>query len=238
MVLLNRPLPRRFPQRRIRVVPSSVGRRITASLHSNRKTHMIRSHPPDHSSAVEFGPFRLIPATALLLRDDRPIELGSRARGILLALVEKAGEVVSHADILDRVWPHTIVSGATLRVHMAALRRVLSRSSSDPDYIQNIHGHGYRFVIPVRRVNSCQPLPGTRVDRGHCDSRQSVTELMSMLVQCLEDSERLLNTARACLLEIREQAGAELTASGNHPVNEKRPCAPVARVQQISELYE
>jgi DNA-binding winged helix-turn-helix (wHTH) protein len=102
-----------------------------------------------------FGPFRFIPSRKLLLCSDSPVEVGDRARAVLLALVERPGEIIACADIVARVWSRAIVGSGTLRVHIAALRKALARCASEPIYIENIHGHGYRFAVPVRRI--CVP---------------------------------------------------------------------------------
>jgi hypothetical protein len=53
--------------------------------------------------AFSFGPFRLLPRQNLLLQDGNPIPLGSRAFEILVALVERAGEVLNrNTPRLDR----------------------------------------------------------------------------------------------------------------------------------------
>jgi len=44
---------------------------------------------------IAFGSFRLLPSQHLLLEGDKPVALGSRAMDILLALVEKSGELVT-----------------------------------------------------------------------------------------------------------------------------------------------
>jgi DNA-binding response OmpR family regulator len=49
-----------------------------------------------------FGPFRLSPRRQLLLKGDTPVPLGSRAFEILLALVERAGEVVDKNSLMTR----------------------------------------------------------------------------------------------------------------------------------------
>ena len=51
---------------------------------------------------VSFGPYRLLAAQRVLLEDDKPVRLGSRAFDILTALVERAGEVVSKEDLIAR----------------------------------------------------------------------------------------------------------------------------------------
>jgi len=44
---------------------------------------------------VSFGPFHLCVPARRLLRDEVPLVIGSRALDILIALLERAGEIVS-----------------------------------------------------------------------------------------------------------------------------------------------
>jgi hypothetical protein len=74
---------------------------------------------------VSFGPFRLLPTQFLVLEGDKSVPLGSRALEILIALVERAGELVSKQELTDRVWPNVFVGPANLTVHISALRRAL-----------------------------------------------------------------------------------------------------------------
>jgi len=103
---------------------------------------------------ITFGPFRLYPQQRLLFRADAPLRLGSRAREILLILVERAGDVVKKRELLARVWPNIIVGEGSLRVHIAALRKALRDSQEGMRYIENVTGRGYRFVAPLRRVGT------------------------------------------------------------------------------------
>src|SRR5262249_8669128 len=102
--------------------------------------------------AIAFGPFRLLPAQRTLFEDDRPLRLGSRALDILIALAESAGELVSKDDLVARAWPKAFVEDANLRVHVAALRKVLGEGPSGSRYIATVPGRGYRFVAPVERL--------------------------------------------------------------------------------------
>lgn len=72
--------------------------------------------------------------------------MGSRALDILIALVIRAGEVVSNRDLIKLVWRDVVVDESCLRVHISALRKALSCSESDTRYISNIPGRGYSFV--------------------------------------------------------------------------------------------
>ena len=98
---------------------------------------------------VSFGPFCLLPTQFLLLEGGRPVPLGSRALEILIALLERRGELVSKRDLTARVWPNLFVDPSNLTVHMSALRRALRDGRDGHRFIINIKGRGYRFVGSV-----------------------------------------------------------------------------------------
>lgn len=104
------------------------------------------------SVIAAFGPFRLSPAKRRIERDGAPLELGDRALDILIVLVEHAGEVVSHKELLAHVWRDLVVSPGNLRVHMSALRKALDDGEDGARYIENVTGQGYCFVAPVTRA--------------------------------------------------------------------------------------
>ena len=101
-----------------------------------------------------FGPFRIVPLRRIIERDGEPIKIGSRAFEILIALVDRAGEVVSKAELLSCVWQNTTVDDGALRVHIVNLRRVLGEDQNGVSYITCVSGRGYCFVAPVERVSA------------------------------------------------------------------------------------
>ncbi|SFH78356.1 ATP-binding protein [Albimonas pacifica] len=104
-----------------------------------------------------FGPFRLVPRQRLLLGGEGPAPIGSRAFDILTLLAARAGEVVSKEELLRHAWPNTFVEDDNLRVHVAALRRVLSAAAPGMTFIATEIGRGYRFVAPVRVAPPDEP---------------------------------------------------------------------------------
>jgi predicted ATPase/DNA-binding winged helix-turn-helix (wHTH) protein len=100
-----------------------------------------------------FGPFRLNPARRILTRDGKPLRLGSRALDLLIALVESGDNLISKEDLLKRVWPDTYIEEANLRVHIAALRKLLGDEGSGDQYIGTVAGRGYCFLAPVTRLD-------------------------------------------------------------------------------------
>jgi DNA-binding winged helix-turn-helix (wHTH) protein len=103
---------------------------------------------------VAFGPFRFYPNCHVLMREGTSVALGSRAREILLALVERAGEIVTKRELMDRAWPHTVVAEGALRVHITALRRALGETQGPARYLENIFGHGYRLLAERRQTDN------------------------------------------------------------------------------------
>jgi len=101
-------------------------------------------------NVLSFGPFSLFVGSRLLKRADETIPLGGRALDVLIALTERAGEVVGYSELISLAWPSVTVDEANLRVQIAALRKTLGEEKG-ARYISNVAGRGYCFVAPVSR---------------------------------------------------------------------------------------
>ena len=98
-----------------------------------------------------FGPFVLLPEQRQLLdaNGDRVI-LRGLVFDLLLLLVENRGRVVEKSEILDALWPDTVVEENNLNQTVSALRQALGDDPRTPRYIATIRGRGYQFVGDVR----------------------------------------------------------------------------------------
>jgi len=96
-----------------------------------------------------FGPFLLMPAQRCLLNGVDEVRLNKRAFDLLVMLVQRAGSVISHDELIAQVWSSTVVEEVNLRVHISSLRSVLREGGEQQRYIDNIPGQGYCFVAPV-----------------------------------------------------------------------------------------
>jgi DNA-binding winged helix-turn-helix (wHTH) protein len=130
-----------------------------------------------------FGPYRLVPGERCLYRDNRPVRLGSRALEILVALMERPGELLSKSELLARVWPNVHIDEGALRVHIAALRKALGKNPSGGQYIANDTGRGYRFsgqlVDASDRTDASaggNPLDGLPAPAGQIFGREAITQ--------------------------------------------------------------
>jgi TolB-like protein len=110
---------------------------------------------PTTTDAFLFEDFRL-DRGGLYRRDQSgafvAIPIGSRALEILAVLVARPGELVTRDEIIQKVWPGSIVEYSNLPVQIAALRRVLDAGRPGQSCIQTLPGRGYRFAGAVSRT--------------------------------------------------------------------------------------
>ncbi len=64
-------------------------------------------------------------------------------------LVENCGHVVEKDDLMEKVWPGTVVEENNLSQNISALRKALGEKREEPHYILTVSGQGYRFVASV-----------------------------------------------------------------------------------------
>jgi DNA-binding winged helix-turn-helix (wHTH) protein len=100
------------------------------------------------NSKFVFGSFCVMPRQRLLMQADQVVPIGSRALDILLALLERPGEVLAKNELMKRAWPATIVGEDNLTVQISTLRRILREGGAER-CIVNVPGRGYVFTIPV-----------------------------------------------------------------------------------------
>jgi DNA-binding winged helix-turn-helix (wHTH) protein/TolB-like protein len=100
----------------------------------------------------EFDRFRLDTVKRTLLREGEPVPLMPKAFDTLLALVQNSGRVLEKDELMQTLWPDTIVEENNLTQNISALRKALGESPTEHRYIVTIPGRGYRFVANVKEV--------------------------------------------------------------------------------------
>src|SRR5215475_3012830 len=96
-----------------------------------------------------FGPFRLDVRDERLWRGPDVLRLRYKTLGVLHALVARAGQLLTKEALFASVWPETAVSETVLTVAIRELRRVLGDQARRPQFVETVHGRGYRFIAPV-----------------------------------------------------------------------------------------
>lgn len=115
---------------------------------------------PDQSPQLRFGDFELDPAAFELRRDGRVVRLGRQPMDLLLLLVERRGQLVSRADIIDRLWGKDVFVDVDTGVNTAIskIRQALRDSAEGPLFVETVPGRGYRFVAAIEEARPA-PVP-------------------------------------------------------------------------------
>ena len=114
-----------------------------------------------HESIIRFAGVTFDPVTGELRRNGTTTRLEPQPARVLAVLVERAGEVVTRAELQQRVW-----SGDTfvdfehgLNYCIAQIRAALGDSASEPGFIETLPRRGYRFVAEVERGGAASGGP-------------------------------------------------------------------------------
>lgn len=100
-----------------------------------------------------FAEYELLGANRVLLKKGKPLALSSKSFDLLMALVERHGEVLSKDQLLEMVWPDQIVEEGNLTVHISNLRKLFGEGKHEHKFIVTVPGRGYRFVAEVENGN-------------------------------------------------------------------------------------
>ena len=105
----------------------------------------------ESSDLRRFDAFELDLRSGELRRGGRPVPLQRQPALVLVALVSRAGTLVSRQDLKDIVWPeHTYVDfDRGLNYCVRHLRAALDDEARAPRFIETMARQGYRFVAPV-----------------------------------------------------------------------------------------
>jgi DNA-binding winged helix-turn-helix (wHTH) protein len=95
-----------------------------------------------------FGPFRLETESETLLRGTERVALGRRAVALLRALIERPGQVLAKAELIEAAWSKLAVEDSNLTVQIAAVRRALNGERGGKQWIETLPCRGYRYVGP------------------------------------------------------------------------------------------
>lgn len=83
-----------------------------------------------------------------LVHHGRTIALSSLPWRLLLALIDRPGQLITRAELKCILWPHAarIDTERRLNTAMRALRTALDETAESPRFIATVRGHGYRWI--------------------------------------------------------------------------------------------
>ncbi|MDX2029093.1 MAG: tetratricopeptide repeat protein [Blastocatellia bacterium] len=98
------------------------------------------------------GPFQIDSVRRTLWRGGKIVSLSPKAFEMLLLLIECEGRLLEKQELMDRLWPGSIVEEANLSQTVYLLRRALGEGGDEALYIETIPKRGYRLTGSVQLV--------------------------------------------------------------------------------------
>lgn len=111
------------------------------------------------ASRFRVGATLVFPERLALERGGESFTLEPRIMEVLVALAERAGEVLSAEQLLIEVWRGTFYGDNPVHRAIAQLRRQLGDDPKNPEYIETIRKRGYRLIAPVVFPQDYRPNP-------------------------------------------------------------------------------
>ncbi|MFD1557210.1 ATP-binding protein [Paraburkholderia silviterrae] len=135
-----------------------------------------------------------------LRRGHHALELGSRAFDVLATIALAGGRLVSKSELMEAVWPNTVVEENNIHVQLSAIRKALG---ADRELIVTVPGRGYQLAVSRRdtpraqvpsRPRDAEPVPGlTQLANDALIGREAaIAEIRALM-----DSTRVLTLAGA-----------------------------------------
>jgi len=100
----------------------------------------------------EFDDFRIDVAHLMLYHRGAEIPLVPKAVETLLALIEHRGKILSKDELLEAVWPDTVVEESNLFLYLSLLRKTLGTHKDGSPYVETLRRRGYRFNGDVHLI--------------------------------------------------------------------------------------
>jgi DNA-binding winged helix-turn-helix (wHTH) protein/TolB-like protein len=111
--------------------------------------------------SYQFDAFELDPVRRVLLREGKAIALKPKVFETLLVLVRNSGRVMDKDELMQQLWPDTVVEEVNLAHNVSMLRKALGQKSDENRFIITVPGRGYGFVAEVKEIQGNAPASTT-----------------------------------------------------------------------------
>lgn len=112
----------------------------------------------ESATILRFDLFELDAAAGELRRQGDRVKLPPQPFRVLELLVRRGGEVLTRADIRERVWGDSFVDFEQgLNFCIRQIREALGDTADAPRFIETLPRRGYRFLLPVETSRAAEP---------------------------------------------------------------------------------
>ncbi len=132
---------------------------------------------------VSFGEFKFDRQSGELQSDGHKSTLQEKPFQVLLALLERPGELITRKELKQRLWPSDTFVDFDHGLNKAVnrLREALHDSAEQPSYVETVARRGYRLMAPIDFTEpslpcACPPVgqPATPLERASEEKESSL----------------------------------------------------------------
>ncbi|WP_017718481.1 response regulator transcription factor [Kamptonema formosum] len=111
---------------------------------------LLRRGSSAATATLSWGSLRLNPSTYEVSYEEKPLHLTPKEYALLELLVSSGRRVLSRSGIIERIWSlEDPPSEETVKSHIKSLRQKLRAAGAPEDFIETVHGLGYRLKLPT-----------------------------------------------------------------------------------------
>jgi DNA-binding winged helix-turn-helix (wHTH) protein/tetratricopeptide (TPR) repeat protein len=145
-----------------------------------------------------FAAFRLDTLNQCLWRrsdsgTEERILLTPKAFGVLTYLIDHAGRLVTQDELLDAVWPGSVVEPQAVRKHILEVRAALGDRPKHSLFIETLTKRGYRFIAQISEpIVSSPVVSGGAAQSTLVGRRAALEELHEMWQRALTGEQQIV----------------------------------------------
>ena len=126
--------------------------------------------------SYQFDAFELDPVRRSLKRNGKAIALKPKVFETLLVLIRNSGRVMDKDELMQQVWPDTVVEEVNLAHNISVLRKALGQKLDENRFIITVPGRGYGFVASVTETKPNGQAPSPPVSEYELTRSRMVVE--------------------------------------------------------------
>ncbi len=110
------------------------------------------------SATIKIANWTFAPDTGVLENGDASTRLEHRTAALLDLLARNPGRLISHSEIIEKVWDGRTVSPNSVAVVISDIRRALGDDPKAPKFVETLPKRGYR-LIATATDDDAVPVP-------------------------------------------------------------------------------
>ena len=121
--------------------PVTLGAKVKALIRRSRNCTGSAEH------IITAGPFSYNTSTLRLYKNGAEISLSAKENAMMKLFIDNVNRIFSKDMLYDMVWGEAIIDENAIMVYINRLRQKIEDDPARPQFIQNVRGVGYRFVV-------------------------------------------------------------------------------------------